>query len=94
MLLPNELCCLKLELNEPNAQLDILVENTGRVNFGHVITGERAGITKQVTLAGGLLAGWEIYSLPMTDLDRLSYSTNTGTGPCLLSWQLRASEYR
>src|SRR6202041_702100 len=37
---------------EPNAQLDILVENTGRVNFGKAIGSERAGITKQVTLAG------------------------------------------
>ncbi len=73
---------LKMEVNEPNAQLDILVENTGRVNFGHAITGERAGITKQVTLAGHVLTGWEIYPLPMTDLEKLSYNTNTCTGPC------------
>ena len=41
---------LALDVSEPNAQLYILVENPGRVNFGHAITGERAGITKQVTV--------------------------------------------
>jgi hypothetical protein len=30
-----------------------------------VITGERAGITKQVTLARDVLTGWEIYPLPI-----------------------------
>ncbi|HEU5342616.1 beta-galactosidase family protein [Edaphobacter sp.] len=63
-------------------QLDILVENTGRVNFGHALPGERAGITKQVTLAGKVLTGWEIYSLPMTAVDAMKYSTKPCTGAC------------
>ena len=65
-----------------NARLDILVENTGRVNFGHALPGERAGITKQVTLAGKALTGWDIYPLPMTAVDSMKYSTKPCEGAC------------
>ncbi len=65
-----------------DAQLDILVENTGRVNFGKAIGGERAGITNQVTLAGKELTGWEIYSLPMTDPSALKFSNEACEGAC------------
>jgi beta-galactosidase len=65
-----------------NAQLDILVENTGRVNFGKSIGGERAGITKQVTLAGHPISGWEIYPLPMTDVSTLAFSKKPCDGAC------------
>jgi beta-galactosidase len=73
---------LALPAVKRNAQLDILVENTGRVNFGHAITGERAGITKQVTLNGTPLMGWDIYSLPMTAVDKLPFSTKPCEGAC------------
>jgi beta-galactosidase len=45
--------------------LDILVENTGRVNFGPHLLDGRAGIVDAVTLDGKALSGWKIYSLPM-----------------------------
>ena len=61
---------LKIDVTAPHARLDILVENSGRVNFTKVIRGERQGITKQVTLAGKVLQGWDMYPLPME---------NTGT---------------
>jgi beta-galactosidase len=64
------------------AQLDILVENTGRVNFGLRINGERAGITKQVTLAGKPLLGWEIYPLTMTHVEKLPFAKKACEGPC------------
>jgi beta-galactosidase len=64
------------------AQLDILVENTGRVNFGKTIGGERAGITKQVTLAGKPLLGWEIYPLTMTHVEKLPFAKKPCEGPC------------
>jgi beta-galactosidase len=65
-----------------NARLDILVENTGRVNFGQFIGGERAGITKRVTLDGMPLLGWKIFPLPMTAVDSLHYSTKPCEGAC------------
>jgi beta-galactosidase len=73
---------LMLDVKEANAQLDILVENTGRVNFGKSIGGERAGITKQVTLAGKVVTGWEIYPLPMNALGALAFSAKDCEGPC------------
>jgi beta-galactosidase len=45
--------------------LDVLVENTGRINFGEHLPDGRAGIVDPVTLAGKTLFGWKIYSLPM-----------------------------
>jgi len=73
---------LSLPATKKTAQLDILVENTGRVNFGRAIGGERAGITKQVTLSGTPLLGWEIFSLPMTAVDKPHYSTKPCEGAC------------
>ncbi|HET6170246.1 MAG TPA: beta-galactosidase family protein, partial [Terracidiphilus sp.] len=73
---------LTLPASKRNAQLDILVENTGRVNFTHAIAGERAGITKQVTLNGTPLLGWEIFSLPMTSVNTLHYSKKACSGAC------------
>jgi beta-galactosidase len=73
---------LTLPAAKANAQLDILVENTGRVNFGSAIAGERAGITRQVTLNGTPLLGWEIYPLPMKRVDKLPYSRKPCEGAC------------
>ncbi|HTH52870.1 MAG TPA: beta-galactosidase family protein, partial [Edaphobacter sp.] len=64
------------------AQLDILVENTGRVNFGKTIGGERAGITHQVTLSGKPVLGWEIYPLTMTHVEKLPFMKKPCEGPC------------
>jgi beta-galactosidase len=63
-------------------RLDILVENTGRVNYGKTITGERVGLLQTPTLAGTPLAGWDIYSLPMLAPDKLAYSKTLCTGAC------------
>jgi beta-galactosidase len=50
------------------ASLDILVENSARINFSQAMRGESKGITKSVTLAGAPLTNWQIYPLPMTTL--------------------------
>ena len=50
------------------ASLDILVENSDRINFSNAMRGEIKGITKSVTLAGQPLTNWQIYPLPMTTL--------------------------
>ena len=63
-------------------QLDILVENSGRINFKPILREERKGILGQVTLAGALLSHWENYSLPMKSPDSLSFSTDPCSGAC------------
>jgi beta-galactosidase len=50
------------------ASLDILVENSARINFSPAMRGESKGITKSVTLAGQPLTNWQIFPLPMTTL--------------------------
>jgi beta-galactosidase len=73
------------------AMLDILVENTGRVNFTKVIRGERKGITGKVTIGGKEPTHWQIFSLPMNDLAGLKFSAGTCGGPCFHRTQLNVS---
>jgi beta-galactosidase len=63
-------------------RLDLLVENTGRVNFSKALLGERKGILGSVTLAGADLKGWDIYPLPMTDAANLHWTKEPCSGPC------------
>jgi len=75
-------------LNE--ATLDILVENSGRVNFTNVIRTERKGITGSVRISGHLPSHWQIYSLPLTDLTTLHFARGTCKGPCFYRYSLAA----
>jgi beta-galactosidase len=73
---------LHIDLTQPRTRLDILVENTGRINFTIAIRGEREGITNQVTLDGKPLTGWAIYPLPMNDPGKLPFGSPDCSGPC------------
>jgi beta-galactosidase len=55
-----------------NAELDILVENMGRVNFGPSLM-DRKGITGGVTINDQYQFGWEIFPLPLNDLSKLKF---------------------
>lgn len=83
---------LAIPASEVDARLDILVENTGRVNFGPAINGEQAGITRRVTLNGKPLTGWDIYSLPMKNVSKLHYSAAPCEGPCFYRGSFRLSQ--
>jgi beta-galactosidase len=75
---------LWIDVPNKNTQLDVLVENSGRVNYGPWILTERAGIQGSVTLNGNTLTGWQIYSLPMSDPSALPFasaSAETNSGP-------------
>jgi beta-galactosidase len=55
------------------AQLDILVENMGRVNFGpHLI--DRKGIVGGVMIGQHYVFDWEVYCLPLEDLSKLDFN--------------------
>jgi beta-galactosidase len=58
----------KILLPERNqeAQLDILVEPMGRINFGPEMA-DRKGLIAPVKLDGEVLKGWEIFNLPLDD---------------------------
>lgn len=80
---------LKLPVVEVPTTLDILVENSGRVNFTKVIRTERKGITGSVTVGGKTPQSWEIYSLPMSDVSGLSFQKGPCAGPCFYRTEMR-----
>jgi beta-galactosidase len=83
---------LPLHVTQAGQRLDILVENSGRVNFSIVLRGERAGITKQVLWRGQPVEDWLIYSLPMTAPDQLTFSKDPCVGPCILKGDFRLAK--
>ena len=58
------------------AKLDILCENMGRVNYGNKIM-DRKGLSG-IRFGLQYHFGWDMYSLPMTDLSALEYEPNDG----------------
>ena len=64
------------------AQLDVLVENSGRVNFGPTLRDASAGVAAFV-LNGATLQGWQSFSLPLSAPGALRYSTAPCAGACL-----------
>ncbi len=73
---------LALKVPSAGARLDILVENSGRINFSLALRTDRKGITKQVTFGGKALLGWDVYRLPMTDVKKLPFTRATCDRPC------------
>jgi beta-galactosidase len=73
---------LELPRQTHAATLDILVENTGRVNYSTAIRTERTGLTGDVTIDGKAPKNWEIFPLPMNDLSQLRFLPEPCTGPC------------
>lgn len=69
-----------------NAQLDILVEGMGRVNYGEAII-DRKGITRNVVLSDGEidteLKNWTVYNFPVDYKFQQSakYTKNPANGP-------------
>jgi beta-galactosidase len=73
---------LPLDIPAGKVRLDILVENTGRVNYGKAIPGERVGLLTGVTAGGKRLTGWDNYSLPIEGPEKLAYTTAPCVGAC------------
>ena len=73
---------MSVHFPDARSRLDILVENTGRINYSHQIQGERKGITKQVTLGGKAIRDWQVYSLPLAPPSPDRFQAAACTGPC------------
>ena len=72
---------LPISLVAGSARIDILVENSGRVNFTKALRDERKGITAGVTLAGKEVLGWDVYTLPMTTAPEPHFAAAMLDGP-------------
>jgi beta-galactosidase len=72
-------------------RLDLLVENSGRINFTTKIRGERAGILGDVSLDGHALHDWEIVRLPLDEPPTDGYVEQGCAGPCFYRGNLQVS---
>jgi len=72
-------------------QLDLLVENPGRINFTTKIRGERAGILGDVRLDGRALHDWQIFPLPLTEPPKDGFVSGGCSGPCFYQGDLEVS---
>ncbi len=69
-----------VDLPRGKVQVDILVENMGRINFGPYLLKNKKGITEKVLLGGKELKGWEMYSLPFDDINKIALKTISKAG--------------
>ncbi|MCH1624157.1 glycoside hydrolase family 35 protein [Ferdinandcohnia quinoae] len=75
-------------------QLDILVENMGRINYGPKLR-DYKGITEGVRLERQFLFDWTIFPLPLEDLSRLSFEDiegNSCVGPAFYKGEFEVDE--
>jgi beta-galactosidase len=72
-------------------RLDLLVENSGRINFTTKIRGERAGILGDVRLDGHAVHDWEIVRLPLDEPPADGYVEQGCTEPCFYHGNLQVS---
>lgn len=71
---------LPVQLNRGD-QLDILVENMGRINFGPRLQDNLQGITERVLLGASEITDWQMYSLPLDDLSPLRFASEPASAP-------------
>lgn len=76
---------LEIELPAGEVELDIFVENMGRVNFGKYLLENKKGITERVLFDGKEVKNWEMFSLPFNDINAITTNTKAaqvvGDGP-------------
>jgi beta-galactosidase len=65
---------LQIDLSKGENIIDILVENSGRINFGPNLLKNNKGITERVTLNGQELLNWQMFSLPMKNINSIVYN--------------------
>lgn len=77
--------------NNPN--IDILVENMGRVNFGPRMDDQRKGIDGCVQINGHIHHDWDIYPLPLEDISKVDFSKEYKEGvPAFYRFSLEVEE--
>lgn len=64
---------IKITIPQDGILLQILVENTGRINYGPYMNDPK-GITEGIRLGNQFLYGWTIHTLPLASLENLSFS--------------------
>ncbi len=65
-------CKIKLNVPAEGVKLSILVENMGRINYGPYLK-DYKGIVSPVRLGNQILFHWKAYTLPLSDIDSISF---------------------
>lgn len=70
------------ELPAPEVRLDVLVENMGRVNYGHKLLADtqRKGIRTGVCVDLHFVTGWDQYCLPLEDVSAIDWEAGAHAG--------------
>ena len=68
------------ELENEQGNLDILMENMGRVNYGPEIELQKKGITHGVLVNGTFHMGWDMYPLPLEDISKVDFARDYEEG--------------
>lgn len=61
-----------LSADEPESTLEILVENMARINYGPLLKDPK-GITEGVRIGNQFLFNWDIYTIPLKDIENIKY---------------------
>lgn len=83
---------VQVDLDIPAGEhtLEVLVQNTGRVNYGPHLADGRAGLVGPVFLAGVPVKGWDTFPLPMDDPDAVrGWTRQPVAGPAFHRGTLR-----
>ncbi|WP_035769099.1 glycoside hydrolase family 35 protein [Butyrivibrio sp. NC2002] len=64
----------QMKLSQRGKDIDILMENMGRVNFGPRMEHQRKGIGQCVQINGHMHNNWDIYTLPLDNVDKVDFS--------------------
>jgi beta-galactosidase len=65
----------RMVFENPSNQLDLLVENMGRVNFGKNLHDQAKGIRGPILLDGKIYHGFEVYPLPMDNIHEIDFAS-------------------
>lgn len=61
-----------LSADGPESTLEILVENMARINYGPLLKDPK-GITEGVRIGNQFLFNWDIYTIPLKDVENIKY---------------------
>ena len=79
--------------SKEGARLDFLVENMGRVNFGHKLEDQKKGISEEVLVNTHGHYNWEIFNLPLDEEqmklleDKAEWKEKTGSNPAFFKFE-------
>lgn len=83
---------LNIESRRAGADLDILVENDGRINSTRMMRHAQKGAAQGIMLDGKQVMGWHVYTLPMSNFGNVHFHHGAqSSGPAFYRGRFRVS---